>query len=62
MDYDTSAYLVQISANTAAGNGVLSIQVIVPLPGINFDCLIKINLVIYQYQQSTSCYYRYIFF
>ncbi len=36
---EVSAYLVQISANTAAGNGVLSMPVIVPLPG-NFSTIL----------------------
>ncbi len=36
---EVSAYLVQISAKTAAGNGVLIMPVIVPLPG-NFSTLL----------------------
>ncbi len=36
---EVCAYLVQISANIAAGNGVLSVPVIVPLTG-NFSTLL----------------------
>ncbi len=64
-----SEYLVQISANTVAGNGVLSMPVIVPLPGINLDCLINKFLVIcininnlIKHSLYTNCYYRYMLF